>query len=67
MFCHCAGTLFWLLASNSYRDYDGYTVYSSRVAVQQPAPVWPQLSPELTDAVCTMQKLQNMPVRCTCM
>lgn len=47
----CAGTLFWLLASNSYPDYDGYTVYTSKVAVQQPAPAWPQLSPELVDAV----------------
>ena len=46
-----AGTLFWLLASNSYPDYDGYTVYTSKVAVQQPAPAWPQLSPELVDAV----------------
>lgn len=46
-----AGTLFWLLASNSYPDYDGYTVYTSQVAVQQPAPAWPQLSPELVDAV----------------
>ncbi len=47
----CTGTLFWLLASNSYPDYDGYTVYTSKVAVQQPAPAWPQLSPELVDAV----------------
>ena len=51
----CAGTLFWLLASNSYPDYDGYTVYTSKVAVQQPAPAWPQLSPELVDAVGLVQ------------
>ena len=55
-----AGTLFWLLASNSYPDYDGYTVYTSKVAVQQPAPAWPQLSPELVDAVGPVRQQSMM-------
>ena len=46
-----AGTLFWLLASNSYPDYDGYTVYTSRVAATEPPPAWASLSPEMADEV----------------
>ena len=49
--CSAAGTLFWLLTSNSYPDYDGYTVYTSRVAASEPRPAWPSLTPELFDAV----------------
>lgn len=33
-----AGTLFWMAASNSYPDWDGYTVYTSRVATAAPPP-----------------------------
>lgn len=60
----CAGTLFWLLASNSYPDYDGYTVYTSRVAVQQPPPAWPALSPELLDVVRISDCLSEGPSMC---
>lgn len=41
-----AGALFWLLASNNYPDYDGYTVYTSKEASKQPAPEWALMAPE---------------------
>lgn len=51
------GTLFWLLASNSYPDHDGYTVYTSRVAASEAAPAWPPLSAEMADEVRTVRQL----------
>ena len=60
MLCACmAGTLFWLLTSNSYPDYDGYTVYTSRVAASEPRPAWPSLTPELFEAVWMPFELAN--------
>ena len=59
-----AGTLFWLLTSNTYPDYDGYTVYTSRVAASEPRPAWPSLTPELFEAVrplCRCSFLQPSP------
>ena len=46
-----AGALFWLLASNSYPDHDGYSVYTSRVAASQPQPHWPALTQDMIDEV----------------
>lgn len=43
--------MFWLLTSNTYPDYDGYTVYTSRVAASEPRPAWPSLTPELFESV----------------
>ena len=55
-----AGTLFWLLTSNSYPDYDGYTVHTSRVAASEPRPAWPHLTPELFEAVrCSLRPIMH--------
>jgi hypothetical protein len=42
--CLRAGSLFWLLAANSYPDYDGYTVYSTRTAASTDVPEPPPLT-----------------------
>lgn len=61
----CAGTLFWLLASNTYPDYDGYTVYTSKVASQQPAPAWPLIAPEQALLVRTLTLIMESHRKCT--
>ena len=42
-----AGTLLWMLAADTYPDYDGYSIYTTKGAVAAPQPKWPHLSAKL--------------------
>jgi len=61
-----AGSLFWLLASNSYPDYDGYTVYTSAVAAQQPVPAWPPIAPEQAESSLLRRQFMNWEAMMVC-
>ena len=39
-----AGTFLWMLAADTYADYDGYTVYTTKRASKAPQPKWSDLT-----------------------
>ena len=36
-----------MLAADTYPDYDGYSIYTTKAAVAAPQPHWPVLDPKL--------------------
>ena len=50
-----AGTFLWMLAADTYADYDGYTVYTTKRASKAPQPKWSDLTADFMLGVsCTM-------------
>lgn len=43
---NAAGTFLWMLAADTYADYDGFTIYTTKRASKAPQPKWPELNAE---------------------
>lgn len=50
--CWGAGTLLWMLAADTYPDYDGYSIYTTKGPVAAAQPKWPDLDSKLLVEVC---------------
>ena len=47
------GTMLWMLVADTYPDYDGYSIYTSKGAAAKPQPAWPdQDSNLMADVRC---------------
>ncbi len=59
-----AGTLLWMLAADSYPDYDGYTIYTTKGAAARPQPRWPDQDANMMQEVRRAVTAAVSPIQC---
>lgn len=64
-----AGTFLWMIATDTYPDYDGLTIYTTKRASAAPQQTWPDLTVELLLQVTSPHPATAVPLVCvhTCM
>ena len=52
-----------MLAADTYPDYDGYTIYTTKGAAARPQPKWPDQDTKLTEEVRQALRLTRFEAR----